>query len=184
MAKPSAFIDIADTSHVSFSGNTVTIDPTADFSDGGRYSLLLHVGYLITDLAGNRFAGNYTSDTLNFTVADTIAPMLLYASPADNAGHVAVGAHIVLSFSEPVHAGTGDVEIHDSSNDAVVASVAVTDTSKVHIADNISNGDGKSDILWQNDSGQAMAWFMNGTTVVETYLWGIDPGPSWHLDWA
>ena len=26
------------------------------------------------------------------------------------------------------------------------------------------NGDGKSDILWQNDNGQASIWLMNGTT--------------------
>ena len=24
------------------------------------------------------------------------------------------------------------------------------------------NGDGKADILWQNDSGQAAVWLMNG----------------------
>ena len=27
------------------------------------------------------------------------------------------------------------------------------------------NGDGKADILWQNDNGQAAIWLMNGTTV-------------------
>ena len=27
------------------------------------------------------------------------------------------------------------------------------------------NGDGKSDIVWQNHSGQAAIWLMSGTTV-------------------
>jgi serralysin len=43
------------------------------------------------------------------------------------------------------------------------------------------NGDGKSDILWQNDSGQASTWLMNGTTPVSEVLVGDNPGPSWHI---
>jgi hypothetical protein len=43
------------------------------------------------------------------------------------------------------------------------------------------NGDGKSDILWQNDSGQASIWLMNGTTPVSEVLVGSNPGPSWHI---
>ena len=43
------------------------------------------------------------------------------------------------------------------------------------------NGDGKADILWQDDSGQAMVWLMNGTTVLATSLVGANPGSSWHV---
>src|SRR6185369_13478215 len=46
------------------------------------------------------------------------------------------------------------------------------------------NGDGKADILWQNDSGQAQIWLMNGTSVSSTALVGPDPGPSWHVKGA
>ena len=41
------------------------------------------------------------------------------------------------------------------------------------------NGDGKSDILWQNASGQAAVWEMNGTNVIGGALVGANPGPSW-----
>jgi Ca2+-binding RTX toxin-like protein len=43
------------------------------------------------------------------------------------------------------------------------------------------NGDGKSDILLQNDSGLPMIWLMNGTT----YSAGAilpNPGPTWHAE--
>ena len=43
------------------------------------------------------------------------------------------------------------------------------------------NGDGHSDILWQNTSGQAAIWEMNGTSQVVggNALVGSNPGPSW-----
>ena len=42
------------------------------------------------------------------------------------------------------------------------------------------NRDGRSDIMWQNDSGEAVIWGMNGTTVVGTSVLA-NPGPSWHI---
>ena len=44
------------------------------------------------------------------------------------------------------------------------------------------NGDGYSDILWQNTSGQAAIWEMNGTHQIAggSQLVGPNPGPSWH----
>jgi hypothetical protein len=43
------------------------------------------------------------------------------------------------------------------------------------------NGDGKSDILWQGDNGQAAIWLMNGTTVIGLGAAGFNPGPDWHV---
>jgi hypothetical protein len=42
------------------------------------------------------------------------------------------------------------------------------------------NGDGKSDILWQNDNGQVAIWEMNATTVIAGAVIG-NPGPSWEV---
>ena len=41
------------------------------------------------------------------------------------------------------------------------------------------NGDGLSDILWQNSSGEVVIWEMNGTNVIGSGSLG-NPGPSWH----
>ena len=40
-------------------------------------------------------------------------------------------------------------------------------------------GDGHSDILWQNASGQAAIWEMNGNTIAGGGLLSPNPGPSW-----
>jgi hypothetical protein len=42
------------------------------------------------------------------------------------------------------------------------------------------NKDGKSDILWHNDSGEVDIWEMNGTTVIGGGSLG-NPGPSWDV---
>jgi hypothetical protein len=41
------------------------------------------------------------------------------------------------------------------------------------------NGDGHSDILWQNTNGQVAIWEMNGTNVIGMAVVGANPGPSW-----
>jgi len=43
------------------------------------------------------------------------------------------------------------------------------------------NGDGKSDILWQNTSGQAGIWEMNGTNMIGAAQVGSNPGTSWQV---
>jgi hypothetical protein len=42
------------------------------------------------------------------------------------------------------------------------------------------NGDGKSDILWHDTSGDAAIWFMNGTTVSSGVGLGTIP-TSWSI---
>jgi serralysin len=42
------------------------------------------------------------------------------------------------------------------------------------------NGDGKADILWQNDNGAPAVWLMNGVNVLSTGPALSNPGTSWH----
>jgi hypothetical protein len=42
------------------------------------------------------------------------------------------------------------------------------------------NGDGKSDILWQNTNGEAAIWLMNGISPISEPVVG-NPGSSWHI---
>ena len=46
------------------------------------------------------------------------------------------------------------------------------------------NGDGLSDILWQNDDGSAAIWRMNGASVIGGGVLAINPGPAWHIKGA
>ncbi|KRQ97736.1 choice-of-anchor I family protein [Bradyrhizobium valentinum] len=73
-------IAIGDASQVTVSGNTVTINPTADLAAGATYDVTLASG-VITDVAGNAFTGLAQND-LDFTVAAplTYKLQILHAS--------------------------------------------------------------------------------------------------------
>ena len=43
------------------------------------------------------------------------------------------------------------------------------------------NGDGKADILWQNDNGTPAVWLMNGTSILSTGPGLTNPGLGWHV---
>ncbi|WKA26142.1 choice-of-anchor I family protein [Bradyrhizobium roseum] len=60
-------IAIGDASQVTISGNTVTINPTAELAAGASYDVTLASG-VITDIAGNAFGG-IAQNELDFTIA-------------------------------------------------------------------------------------------------------------------
>src|SRR5215470_11129777 len=125
-------IAITDTTEVTISGNTVTINPTADLHSGTAYDVTIASG-VITDTAGNAFAG-IAQDALDFTVGDTTPPTLTSATPADNATNVAAASNIVLTFSEAIKAGSGSIVVSDGAGD--VRTIAITDTTQVTISGN------------------------------------------------
>lgn len=66
--------------------------------------------------------------------ADVTAPTVSTFSPADNATDVAVSANLVVTFSEPVVAVTGNITIIATAGPTTFATIAVGDTSQVTIA--------------------------------------------------
>jgi hypothetical protein len=43
-------------------------------------------------------------------------------------------------------------------------------------------GEGKTDILLQNDSGSIAIWEMNGTAIINSGFVAHNPGPTWHVE--
>ncbi|TAG85513.1 MAG: hypothetical protein EAZ18_26970, partial [Oscillatoriales cyanobacterium] len=58
--------------------------------------------------------------------ADTTAPTASSFTPVDNATGVAVGANLVVNFSEAIQKGTGNLVIKKLSDNSVVETIAVT----------------------------------------------------------
>src|SRR5258706_7909740 len=75
-----AAIDINEATQVTFTGNTVTINPNVNFADGTKYDIDIKNG-AIADLSGNPF---YDAQVYNFTSGYSVPPLLLHTSPIDN----------------------------------------------------------------------------------------------------
>jgi hypothetical protein len=59
-------------------------------------------------------------------VADVVAPTLSSMDPADNATSVSVLTILVMVFSEPIFAGTGNILIKKTTGDATAQTISVT----------------------------------------------------------
>ena len=121
----------ADSANLSISGNTLTINPTADLSSDTTYQVVIATGS-ITDLSGNDY--EQTSD-YKFTTADTIDPTVSSFIPTDDATSVAVAADITVTFSEAIKRGTGDITLKTDSG-VVVATYSAADSTNLSISGN------------------------------------------------
>ncbi len=122
-------LNVTDTAQVIFNGgSTVTLNPNEDLHLNVNYNVQTASG-VITDLAGNPFAGTTDPTALNFNTNEIIPPTLASSAPADNATEVVVGSNIVFTFSEPVRAGSGNIVISDGSRD--IRTIPVKDTSQI-----------------------------------------------------
>ncbi|WP_370304942.1 SdiA-regulated domain-containing protein [Sinimarinibacterium flocculans] len=117
-------IDVSD-AQVRFDGNTVRIDLSDDLLPGTAYTISAPAGVVRST------GGNLPSPALNagFTTrTDPLPPKLLGTTPADNAVGITT-SQIVLSFDEPVRAGSGNIVISDGAADTRV--IAVGDVSQI-----------------------------------------------------
>src|SRR5258706_221024 len=131
-----ASIAINDASQVSFTGSTLTINPASDLAPGTHYYVTMTSG-VVQDLASNAYAGLSAATDFDFTKTPPPAgtpPTLSITNPADIYTNVAVSANLVLTFSENVKAGSGNVVIHNAADGSAVATIAITDASQVSFA--------------------------------------------------
>jgi methionine-rich copper-binding protein CopC len=75
--------------------------------------------------------GSFSASSFQITTppADTTAPTLASASPTDNSSTVAVGSNIVLTFSETIAAGTGNIVLSNGAGDT--RNISIADASQV-----------------------------------------------------
>lgn len=107
----------ADNLNLTFSENSLTINPTVVLSNSTQYFVTFQSG-TVKDLAGNSFAGTSTYDFK--TAPDTTAPTVTSFTPADGSTTVMTSSNIVLTFSETVQKGTGYIAIHSGSADGII----------------------------------------------------------------
>lgn len=81
----------------------------------------------LQDAAGNDVVA-FADKTLT---VDTTAPALSSSTPADNATGIAKADNLVLTFSEAVQKGTGNIVITNAADATDTRTIAVTDTTQV-----------------------------------------------------
>lgn len=114
-------------SAVSISGNFVTLTLAVTPTGTVAVSYAPPATSTLRDAAGNSVAA-FSDQTLGI---DSTAPTLVSSSPADNATGVAAGDNLVLTFSEAVQAGTGNIVITNAADATDTRTIAVTDTTQV-----------------------------------------------------
>ena len=103
-----ASLDAASSGNLSLSGNTLTINPTANLGYSTGYKFEFAPGS-VKDLAGNPYAGSTDYNLTTATAPDTSAPTVTSFNPLDEAASVAIASNIVVTFSEAIAQGSGSI---------------------------------------------------------------------------
>jgi methionine-rich copper-binding protein CopC len=111
-------------SQLTFSGQTLTINPTSNLTFGVEHYVLIASTAVVDTSGGDAFAGISVPTAWSFT-ADGTAPTLVTLNPADDAPAVRISSNLVATFSEPVFAGSGDIELRQAGG-SLVESFEVT----------------------------------------------------------
>ena len=116
---------------VSVSGNTATINP-ADFTLGAAVNIEIAAG-AFKDLSNNNYAGIADATTWNFSIVapDVTPPAVTNYSPVDNATNVSNTTNLILTFSENIVKGAGNILVKENgittqTIDVTSASVSVS----------------------------------------------------------
>jgi hypothetical protein len=108
---------------VTVNGGVLTVNPANDLLPNSHYTIKID-STAIQDLSANKYAGIKNTTTFYFDTVDTLAPTLVKSSPLANAPSVATNSNLVLTLSENIKIGTGNVTII-SGNDS--RTFAITD---------------------------------------------------------
>jgi uncharacterized protein YggU (UPF0235/DUF167 family) len=100
--------------------NKLKLNLVNDLLPNTHYSIKID-STAIEDLNGNRYAGINNTTMLYFYTVDTLAPRLIKSSPLVNASSVAVNSNIVLTLSEKIQTGTGNITLVSGSDSRTIS---------------------------------------------------------------
>lgn len=115
--------------NVSIVNNTVTVEPTSNFSYNTTYYVNIGSG-VFEDESSNAFTGlNSTipNTGMRFTTElDITPPTLISVFPALNATDISINTNLVFTFSENVVNTTGNIYLYDASTNDLLNTFDVT----------------------------------------------------------
>lgn len=124
-------VAIGDVDQVTISGNSIAIDLAANLLPGTTYTVTAPAGLVIATATATTTSAAISA---TFTTRmETVPPMLSATMPADNAIAV-TGSRVLLTFDEPVKAGSGSIILTGTGGD--IRTLAVGDITQVTISGN------------------------------------------------
>jgi uncharacterized protein YjiK len=139
-------IAINDATQIKVRDNTLIINPTADLVAGTTYSVSYPAG-LLKDALGNNAPASTGTSAVAFTVTgvvDNAAPTLVSTAPLDEATGI-TSSRVILTFNEPVVAGSGNIVISNGAGDT--RTIPVGDITQVSFSGNTANINPGADLL-------------------------------------
>uniref|UniRef100_UPI0025E3C8E3 SdiA-regulated domain-containing protein n=1 Tax=uncultured Nevskia sp. TaxID=228950 RepID=UPI0025E3C8E3 len=124
-------VAIGDAEQVTISGSTIAIDLATNLQPGASYTVTAPAGLVLA--TANATTTSAAISATFTTRMETVPPMLSATMPADNAIAV-TGSRVLLSFDEPVKAGSGSIILTGTGGD--VRTLAVGDITQVTISGN------------------------------------------------
>ena len=100
--------------NVTISGSEVTINPSSDLPTGNDIYVVIPADAIINTALG---AGNEIINTYNFSTGPILATAF---SPSDGATDVAIDSNIVITFSENIAKGSGNITLRAGSASGTV----------------------------------------------------------------
>ena len=117
---------LGNLSKVSDTSYTATFTVTAGGTDVAA-GADIPVNLVLTDSANNSNTAYTTAISQPGDTIDVNKPALLSANPADDATGVGITQNLVLTFSEPVQSGSGNVTLYKTGVGTAVETFAITD---------------------------------------------------------
>ncbi|MEQ9425144.1 MAG: Ig-like domain-containing protein, partial [Cyclobacteriaceae bacterium] len=116
----SNLVALVTASEIAFSGSNASFDLSSVLmANGTSYYVEIPTG-VITDLAGNAFAGFTGNSNWNFTTIDSGAPFVVDQDPAEGALEITLDGAFGTQFSETITEGSGSFCLRLYTNDQII----------------------------------------------------------------
>ena len=113
-------LDVPFDATIDSAKKVITINPTSPLPSNQNF--YVSIGTSVEDYANNALADSNAT----FMSADENLPTLSGSSPSDGLTGVNINTDLILYFSEPVFAQSGNIEIRHSSDNSLFESIIVT----------------------------------------------------------
>ena len=130
---------------VSISGGAVTINPS-DFSTGKDIFVVVDDGAFTSSALGS---GTDLINTYNFTTGPITTSSF---SPSDGAGNVAIDSNIVITFSENISKGSGNITLRAGSASGTVRQTIDVTSGAVSVSGTQATINPPSDLQYEEDT--------------------------------